>query len=266
MYFRDDQLANINRPPTLERDSILSAKRSRRNRLLCLVTLGLIFGVVEINGALSGSQKSIGVDYLKSKQEIGYVGDESCRQCHLGKYESFKKTGMGRSMSKPLPDELGIFSKQVTLHNAETDQVYSIYTENGKAFHRQSQLNSGHKAVFSEAHEVVYSVGSGEHGQSYVITRGDFLFLSPLSHYTSVHKWDLSPGIRDRALPGLHKTNRRFVRFMSQRVTSTCARDDKSVSESTLSNPVYRLRAVPWTRCGPRIRAAHGEVRHDITG
>ena len=263
MYFHNDQLANIYRPPTLECDSTLSANRSRTNLLLCLVTVGLIFGVVEINGAQSASQKSIGIDYPKTEQEIGYIGDESCRQCHLGKYESFKKTGMGRSMSKPLPDELGIFSKQVTVHNAETDQVYSIYTENGKAFHRQSQLDSGHKPVFSEAHEVVYSVGSGKHGQSYVIARGDFLFLSPLSYYTSVHKWDLSPGFET----GLYRGFTRPVGGLCVSCHSGLPQPVQGMTNQYL-NPPFRILSIGCERChGPGAAHVSGQraVKLDTT-
>jgi hypothetical protein len=83
--------------------------------------VALTFGFVEINDAQSGSQKSIGVDYPKTEQDIGYIGDESCRQCHPGKYESFKKTGMGRSMSKPLPEAGKILEQALSFDPGNPD-------------------------------------------------------------------------------------------------------------------------------------------------
>lgn len=47
---------------------------------------------------------------------------------------------------------------------------------------------------FSERHEVRYVIGSGEHARGYLVERGGSLFLSPLSYYKDVRKWDLSPG------------------------------------------------------------------------
>jgi hypothetical protein len=48
--------------------------------------------------------------------------------------------------------------------------------------------------VFTETHQVGYSVGSGDHGRSYLIERGNSLFLSPISYYSAPRKWGLSPG------------------------------------------------------------------------
>src|SRR5262249_44104104 len=104
------------------------------------------------------------------------------------------RTGMGRSMSVPRSDSLGTFSNPVTLHDGQDGIIYTVYSRNGKLFHREEQLTSARKPVFTETHEVAYSVGSGDHGQSYFIDRGGFLFLPPLSFYSSTRKWDLSPG------------------------------------------------------------------------
>jgi hypothetical protein len=45
-----------------------------------------------------------------------------------------------------------------------------------------------------ESHRILFGIGSGEHGTSYVVARGDLLFLTPLSYYSQKGLWDLSPG------------------------------------------------------------------------
>jgi hypothetical protein len=45
-----------------------------------------------------------------------------------------------------------------------------------------------------ESHRILFGIGSGEHGTSYVVARGDLLFLAPLSYYSQKGLWDLSPG------------------------------------------------------------------------
>lgn len=134
-------------------------------------------------------------EYLNTRLGVEYVGDEACRLCHLGQYESFKQTGMGRSMDYPsISDNLGEFVKPVTLHKKELNRFYSSWSEDGKFFHRESQLDAAGNETFSDVRAIAYAVGSGDHGRSYLVRQDDFLFMSPLTFYTSLGKWDLSPG------------------------------------------------------------------------
>src|SRR5262245_731032 len=159
------------------------------------ITAVAFVACILLAGALrSGANTAQAVDYLNTRAGVEYVGDEPCRECHQATYQSFKRTGMGRSMSGPRSDSLGTLSNPVTLHDGQDGIIYTVYSRNGKLFHREEQLTSARKPVFTETHEVAYSVGSGDHGQSYFIDRGGFLFLSPLSFYSSTKKWDLSPG------------------------------------------------------------------------
>src|SRR2546426_152828 len=164
--------------------------------LLPRLVLGFFFivALVAINPLVSGQNSTALDDYRNTKPGVEYVGDEVCSQCHRARYESFKRTGMGRSMSRPRVGDLGTPSTPITLEIGNTGRVYSIYFKNGKFFHSETQLDAKKKPLFTETHEVAYSVGSGDHGRSYLIERGDFLFLSPVSFYASKRKWDLSPG------------------------------------------------------------------------
>ncbi len=101
---------------------------------------------------------------------------------------------MGRSASIPSQDDLQPLVKPVTFSSGTLDRTYSVYTRNGKMYHEESQRDAKGQLVFSETHEVAYVVGAGEVGKSYLVGDSDALFVSPISYYTRIHGWDLSPG------------------------------------------------------------------------
>lgn len=132
------------------------------------------------------------VKFENTRPEVKYVGDEICKACHAAEYDGFKQTGMGKSMTVPsLSDPLGDLRKSKEIAGPEAGRVYRSYVRDGKLFHEMEQ--KGHKA-YLQTYEVLYSVGSGRTGRSYLIGRDGFLFMSPLSYYTAVGDWGHSPG------------------------------------------------------------------------
>jgi hypothetical protein len=124
-----------------------------------------------------------------------YVGDGVCGVCHASEAAAFRETGMGRSMSWPsLDDAVGEFRHPATVAG-RPGVSYSSSVRDGKVVHEAVYVSDNQRTV--ESHEVLYSLGSGEHGRSYLIARGGRLFMSPISYYTTTGKWDLSPGYAD---------------------------------------------------------------------
>jgi len=116
---------------------------------------------------------------------VRYVGDRACRNCHGAIADSFARTPMGRSAAAPsVSDPLGEFRQSAEVRVKATGRTYRSQIREGKVIH-SSDL---------ESYEVAYAIGSGTNGRSYVIRRGGYLFLSPLSFYTARKQWDLSPG------------------------------------------------------------------------
>ena len=101
---------------------------------------------------------------------------------------------MGRSTSVPSQDDLQSLSNPVTFSNAALNRDYTVFARDGKMYHEESQRDATGQLVFSEAHEVAYVVGAGEVGKSYLVANGDAFFVSPISFYTRINGWDLSPG------------------------------------------------------------------------
>src|SRR5215471_8551725 len=146
--------------------NLLTRSTSGVHKLLRLsvVVAALFLALFGTTAGINGTEtKREGYQNVSTAGE--YVGDEACRQCHSAKYESFKKTGMGRSISRA--GLVGASSNPVTI-NEKDDRAYSVSFKDGKMLHSETQLDSAGKPIFTEAHQVAYSVGSGDHGQSYL--------------------------------------------------------------------------------------------------
>ncbi|MGI8785407.1 MAG: tetratricopeptide repeat protein [Acidobacteriota bacterium] len=143
---------------------------------------------------------------LKESKDNAYVGDEACKGCHATQYESFRKTSMGRSMTRPdSRDPLGDFARPFEFYSQILDRHYAVFKRQGKYFHRESQKDSSGKTLYSDTREVKYSVGSGRVGRSYLIADGNRLYMSPISFYTSAKQWDLSPGYENKSFHGFNR-------------------------------------------------------------
>jgi hypothetical protein len=148
------------------------------------------------------AQETPAAHYLNAQPGVEYVGDEVCRSCHPSEYASFKQTGMGRSVSIPSPNDLRDLAQPVTIFSKKLNRSYSIYARDGKMFHEESERDAKDHVVFSENREIAYTVGVGDLGKSYLVAKGDALFVSPVSYYTHIRGWDLSPGYEEGLFRG----------------------------------------------------------------
>jgi Tetratricopeptide repeat len=171
-----------------------------RGLWLAGVVLCVFIAEAQQNGKTQPAQQQMPQQYLNTKADVQYVGDEACRSCHGSIYAEFKQTGMGRSVTVPSAEEAQEFAKPLKITNK--NQMYSIYARDGKIVHEESERDAKGNTVFSEAHEIAYSVGAGDVGKSYLIAKGDSLFVSPISYYTRIRGWDLSPGYAEGIFHG----------------------------------------------------------------
>lgn len=172
---------------------------ARGIRVVGLAVLGLLsasFHMAEAhqNQQTVPAQPSPPQQYLNAQSGVEYLGDESCQKCHSSIYAQFKQTGMGRSVSVPSAEDVRELTKPIKLVNRKLNRSYSIYVRDGKIIHEESESDAKGRIVFSETHEIAYTVGAGDVGKSYLVAKGDMLFVSPISYYARIRGWDLSPG------------------------------------------------------------------------
>ena len=159
----------------------------------CLLIFITAYPLLAGRGAAQEQAKEI-VEYENARPGVSYVGDEACRECHELQYSTFKRTGMGRSLSIPGPGNWPEFTKPVTLVSKKLGRTYTVSVSGGKMYHTESGTGVDGKPAYSERNEIAYTVGSGDVGRSYLVLKGDALFVSPISYYSKIRGWDLSPG------------------------------------------------------------------------
>jgi hypothetical protein len=134
--------------------------------------------------------------FLNVRPEVKYVGDKVCAGCHGDKDESFHHHPMGRSLSpvaggpdlefgernhNPL-NALGS-SFRMELRGAELVQV-------------ETRADQAGHIIYQRELPVNYVLGSGSHGHSFLFDRGGYVVQMPISWYSSIKIWDISPGWR----------------------------------------------------------------------
>lgn len=124
----------------------------------------------------------------------GYVGNEACAKCHASIYQSFTRTAHAHA-SGPANENLvtGEFTHQ------KSGVTYRVYSESGKvwmAFERQGDT------LVRGKRELLYYIGQGRRGTTYLFAVDGFFFETPINLYTSRHLWDMAPAYGDaREIP-----------------------------------------------------------------
>src|SRR5215204_3128768 len=113
---------------------------------------------------------------------------EACRPCHASVVDSFRKTGMGRSIGRPAPPPGSFYHRR-------SNRSYTI----SDSKMRRHQIGSSGEQINVVEKSVDLAIGSGNHAVTFVsrTPQGRLLEL-PLSWYTRSAQWGMSPGY-DRA-------------------------------------------------------------------
>lgn len=151
---------------------------------------------------------------------------------------------MGRSTSVPSAQDVREAEKPVTITSEDHSRTYKVYTRQGKIIHEETGTDAAGHVTFSESHEIAYTVGIGDMGKSYLVWKGDSLFVSPISYYTPIHGWDLSPGYKQGVF-------RDFTRKVVD-LCADCHAGRPSLipgSQDRFENPPFRYMTVSCERC-----------------
>ena len=180
-------------------------------------------------------------------KDLTYAGNEACARCHASIYESYPRTPMAHA-SGPAMDAV---APADFVHEA-SGVHYRIYTEGGRvwlSFDRRGDPSLQGKR------ELLYYIGSGQRGRSYLFAVDGFLFESPINAYTSKGTWDMAPlyqNVREAPLnlPALTSCLQCHVSGMKPPVDGT---------ENKYEMP-------PFTRAGVSCERCHGPGSAHLSG
>ncbi|RXH54350.1 tetratricopeptide repeat protein [Granulicella sibirica] len=110
--------------------------------------------------------------------------DKACAQCHEAIYEHYEKTSMARGSGLAteglLPGEL---------HHKASGSDYRVFLRDSDAWMSYSESSTGAQGE----RRLLYFIGSGRHGRTYLYQLEGQWFELPINFYTRRSTWDMAP-------------------------------------------------------------------------
>ncbi|QEG01093.1 Tetratricopeptide repeat protein [Stieleria maiorica] len=122
---------------------------------------------------------------------VGYVGTQTCVKCHEAEHLSYLDTKHSESMERVDPDKE---VSSATYHHDASGNDYEVFRRGDDLIHREIIRGVNGAELARTEHPIVFTLGSGTHGKSYVYHDGSHFGQSPLSWYEDTGKWSMSPG------------------------------------------------------------------------
>lgn len=180
------------------------------------------------------------------------AGDQACARCHSAIYDSYERTAMAHA-SGPAID--AITPAEFTHKPSGMD--YRIYSEDGRvwlSFERPGLERKEYPQVRGKR-ELLYYIGSGRRGRSYLFKTGDFLFESPVNWYANRQTWDMAPAYQSaREMP------------LNLPAYTSCLRCHVSGMEAPLQGTENHYPQPPFTHGGISCERCHGPGAAHVNG
>jgi len=126
-----------------------------------------------------------------------YVGMNTCRSCHEGVYQSFIKTGMGKSFGPATKQRSAAnFHNNAPLYDKYKDLYYLPYWQDSLLTVKEYRLK-GRDTIYSRIEHINYIIGSGHHTNSHIINEKGYLYQAPFTFFTQKGEWDFPPGFEN---------------------------------------------------------------------
>lgn len=126
-----------------------------------------------------------------------FVGSDSCRECHAEICDRYQAHPMAQAMCLAS-------SEAETIEDYAAGEVgfttaghlrYEVRRSGDDVWHTEQKLTDDDQSVkWEQSEPVLFAMGSGTRGRSYVLVENGRMFESPISWYTGTDQWDLSPG------------------------------------------------------------------------
>ncbi len=117
------------------------------------------------------------------------MGNEACAGCHAAIYQSYGRTSMARASGPAIENVV-----PADFVHSNSGVHYRIYSQANRVW--LSFERPGDPEVRGKR-ELLYYIGSGHRGMSYLFARDGFLFESPINWYTREQRWDMAPAYQN---------------------------------------------------------------------
>ena len=177
----------------------------------------------------------------------GYVGSQSCAECHPEVAAAYRSHPMAHSLTEVLEEPVEDYQTGVTFESYP-GCVYRVNPTESGVTHSEILSSREGEVIYDQTLPVQYAVGSGKRGRSYLINQkwvavyvsGDLVHRRSTVRPVTRLSTGGSPSIwqaRLRRMPGL-----------SQRLDGNLQRRSPSLCSLSISGEIDRLRTVPRPR------------------
>ncbi len=168
-----------------------------RRWLLILGLIGVLGAAYLLISPLRRTTKSVGKSLQIAGSDAGYISSEVCADCHKDIWETYRRTGMGRSFARiGEASALEDYQGKNTYYHTASDRYYTMYRKDGKVFQRRHQIGFDGKETNVVEKEVNFVLGSGNHSRTYLHQSADGrLSELPVGWYAeNKGYWAMNPG------------------------------------------------------------------------
>ncbi len=134
--------------------------------------------------------------YLNHSDTAKYIGINTCKLCHQDIYNTFIKTGMGKSFDLASKEKSSGDYHNSVIYDKDGDFYYKAFWQNDSLRFLEYRLQ-GRDTIYKRLETVNYIVGSGQHTNSHIQSVNGYLNQMPMTFYTQKKKWDLPPGFEN---------------------------------------------------------------------
>jgi predicted CXXCH cytochrome family protein len=116
-------------------------------------------------------------------------GSQACSGCHAAIYQSYMRTDMATASGMARD---ALVTAEFT--HQKSGVRYRVYQQ---ANHAWLSYERAAEPGFHGKRELLYFIGSGRKGRSYLFSVQDFLFESPINWYAQEGRWNMAPAYTD---------------------------------------------------------------------
>ena len=167
-----------------------------------------------------------------------YVDTRLCAQCHAKIYEAYQRTGMARSLYRPVGantvEDYGVNNRY---YHAASDTHFTMIERSGKYYQRRYQIGYQGKETNVDEKEIDFVMGSGNHVRTYLHrTNTGALLELPLAWYAEKGGyWAMNPGYDKPDQPNARRKISLECMFCHNAYPDIAARHDQLQSEPVFS-------------------------------
>jgi hypothetical protein len=143
----------------------------------------LLIAIVFLAQCQQAGQKTASIPdkpvWWNHADSVGYVGIETCKNCHYDIYQSYRETGMGRSFGRATAQRSAMDSGHMDLFDSIGQWSYRMHVGSDGLFLRESR-SVGTDTLHRLSQKVDYIIGSGQHTNSHLMDRMGYIHQMPV--------------------------------------------------------------------------------------